>query len=154
MEDRPPHCGWCYPWAGGLGLCKKAGWASHGEQVSKQHSSMTSTSTSASRILPSLSFCHDILWWRGVLWKCKSNTFLLNLLWLWCFITAVEKLRYPLSHYPNSYCVSRWLGWAKLMLLWYREQKSTLSDADDVVVHFPPLDYHPQGAILWSNFFK
>ena len=38
------HSGWCHSWAGCPGLCNKADWASHREQVRKQHSSMASAS--------------------------------------------------------------------------------------------------------------
>ena len=41
-ED-PDHCGWCYLWADRPGLWKRAGWVSHEEQASKQHSCTTST---------------------------------------------------------------------------------------------------------------
>ena len=44
MWEGPAHCGWYHPWAGGPGVYKKAGWASHGEQASKQHPSMGSAS--------------------------------------------------------------------------------------------------------------
>jgi hypothetical protein len=40
-------CWWCYPWAGSLGFCKRAGWASQGRQASKEHPSMASTSAPA-----------------------------------------------------------------------------------------------------------
>ena len=44
MGEDPVHCPWCHPWTDGPELCKKAGWASHQEQSSKQHSSMISAS--------------------------------------------------------------------------------------------------------------
>ena len=40
-------CGWHNLWAGCLGFYKKASWASQGEQASKQHPSMASTSALA-----------------------------------------------------------------------------------------------------------
>jgi hypothetical protein len=40
---------------------KKAGWASSGEQASKQHPSMASPSAPASRFLPCLSSCPGFL---------------------------------------------------------------------------------------------
>jgi hypothetical protein len=57
----PTHCGWFYPWAGGPGLYKKAGWASHGEQASKQHPSVASISAPISRFLPYQSSYPDFL---------------------------------------------------------------------------------------------
>ena len=45
-------CGWCHLWTGGLGFYKKAGWASHEEQASKQHGSMASASAPASTFCP------------------------------------------------------------------------------------------------------
>ena len=41
VRQSPTHCGWCHPWAGGLGFYKKASWASQGKQSSKQHPSMS-----------------------------------------------------------------------------------------------------------------
>jgi hypothetical protein len=35
MEEGLACCEWLHPWAGGPDFCKKAGWASHGKQVSK-----------------------------------------------------------------------------------------------------------------------
>ena len=40
------------PW-----FCKKAGWASHEEQASKQHTLVVYDSAPASRLAPGLSFC-------------------------------------------------------------------------------------------------
>jgi hypothetical protein len=41
-------CGWDHLWAGSLGFYKKAGLASQGKQVSKEHPSMASASVPAS----------------------------------------------------------------------------------------------------------
>jgi hypothetical protein len=54
-------------------LYKKAGWASHGEQVGRQDPSMVSTSAPASSCLSCLSSCHDFLQWWTKMWKCKPS---------------------------------------------------------------------------------
>jgi hypothetical protein len=87
MEES--HCEWCHLWAGSPEFYKKAGWANHGEKAHKQHLSMASALAPASRFLPCLNSCTDFLgWWR---WKCKP--FPPQLLWSWCFVTAIETLR-------------------------------------------------------------
>ena len=53
------HCGWCHPWPGSRGFYKTAGWASHEEQASKQHSSMASASAPASWFWPCWSSCPE-----------------------------------------------------------------------------------------------
>ena len=50
-------------WSDSPGFYKKAGWASHEEQTSKQHSSMVLASAPASSTLLCLSFCSDFLQW-------------------------------------------------------------------------------------------
>lgn len=50
----PAHCGQCYLWAVGSGCYKKAGWASHEEQGSKQHSSVHGLGLSSVSFLASL----------------------------------------------------------------------------------------------------
>ena len=52
--EGPAHHGWCYLWALGPGVYKKASWASHDEQTNIQHSSMASASVPACRFLPQL----------------------------------------------------------------------------------------------------
>ena len=42
MGVGPAHYGWCHPLAGDPGVYKKEGWASHGEQASKQCPSVAS----------------------------------------------------------------------------------------------------------------
>ena len=65
------------PMAGGLRFYKKADCARHTEQTSKQNSSMTSAPAHASRFLPCLSYCPDLL---STVTKHKANnTFLLKL---------------------------------------------------------------------------
>ena len=56
---------------GGHEFYNEAGWASHKEHSSKQHSSMTYTSVSLSRYLwvPALSFLDDRLWCGTVVWN-------------------------------------------------------------------------------------
>jgi hypothetical protein len=56
-------------WAGGLGVYEKAGWASHREQASKQHPSMTSLSAPPSRFLPFLNSCPKFIHQWSVTWK-------------------------------------------------------------------------------------
>jgi hypothetical protein len=60
-------------WAGGPGFYKKAGWASHDGQASKQNPSMASASAPASWFLHYLSSCLDIFHWWTVVWKDKPN---------------------------------------------------------------------------------
>ena len=72
-------CGWYHHWAGILGFNKRAGWASQGEQASKEHLFMASASPPASNPawVPVLtSFC-DEQQCRSVRW---INPFLPNLL--------------------------------------------------------------------------
>ena len=69
-------------------------WISHGEQASKQHSSLASASAPASKFLPCFSSCPDFLQWWTTMWKYKSDKpFPFQLAFLsWCFITVVENL--------------------------------------------------------------
>ena len=51
MWKGPDYCGWCQSWDSGPGFYKKAGWASHVEQTSKQHPSTTLISAPTHRLL-------------------------------------------------------------------------------------------------------
>lgn len=85
-------CGFYLPWAGGPELHKKAGWAIHEEQSSKQCSSMASASVSASTFLtgvPSLTSFNGGLRWETIsLNKC----FLPQVAFSHVFHTAIETL--------------------------------------------------------------
>ena len=50
------QCGWSYFWVGGPGFCKKAGWASHGKQASKQRSVYISSCLQVPALLEFLSW--------------------------------------------------------------------------------------------------
>ena len=74
MWEVTAHWDWYHPWAHGPGWYKKAGWASHEEQASKQHAPMASASVPAFRALLCLiefkrtSFDNG-LWYRTVRWN-------------------------------------------------------------------------------------
>ena len=77
---------WKFPanlWAGGPGLYKKVGQASHEEQASKQHASMTSASAPASRFLP----------WVLSLTSLSEGVWNLRI---------VQRMRQPESHTANT----------------------------------------------------
>lgn len=83
--------GQCRPWAGGPGCCKKAGWATHGEQASKQCPSMASTSAPASRFMlwvSALTSFWDGLWPRCG--KLKWTLSILSCICSRCLITETE----------------------------------------------------------------
>jgi hypothetical protein len=96
MRKGPTQGRWYHPWACGPGWYKKAGWASHGEQATKQHSSMASASASASRFLLCLCSCPDFPHWWSVMWSyvLKKNHFLPRLLLVMVF--------YHSNRNPNS----------------------------------------------------
>ena len=96
MEESLDHCGWCLPWTNRPRLYKQAGWVSHGEQASKQHSSMASASVSASRFLPWLQSTMEC-GLRVVSW---NKHFQPSYFWLWC-----------LSHYRKPNKPTSWM-WA------------------------------------------
>jgi hypothetical protein len=64
---------YCHLWAACLGLYKKTGWASHGEQASKKHPSMDYTSVSISRFLPYLGFSLCFPPWWTVTGMCTPT---------------------------------------------------------------------------------
>lgn len=56
------YCGWDHPLVGCPGVYKKAGWESHGEQVSKQSLFVASALVLASRFLAYLDPYPDFQW--------------------------------------------------------------------------------------------
>lgn len=91
MGNDPTHCGYCHHWTGDPGFYKKTGWTRHGEQGSKQHTSMSSasgpvlqSSGSCPGCVPVLISFSDKVWCGSV---CRRNAFPM-LLWS-LFITAV-----------------------------------------------------------------
>lgn len=90
---REGHCRWSHPWAGGPGLYKKAGKASHEEQANKQLPSMASASAPASRFLlcvnSFLTSSGDKQRGWGISWIRPS---LPNLLSITVFTAAIETL--------------------------------------------------------------
>jgi hypothetical protein len=126
MGEGPAHCEW-YRWPGGLGFYKKAGWANHGEQASKQHPSIASASAPASRFLLCLSSCPDFLWWWTVVWKHKLPVLFSS----WCSITA--KLWFLITQHG---LINRWSCPAFLILEAVKLLKQTNSHSVDEMLYF------------------
>ena len=89
-----PSSLWAVPsWAGGPRFCKKAGWASHKEKVIEQqppwplHQPLPPGSCPA--WVPVLTSFNDEQCCGSI---SLINPFYANLLWSWCFITAIEAL--------------------------------------------------------------
>jgi hypothetical protein len=91
------HCGWCHPWDGSLGFCKKASWTSQGKQASKSHPSMASASAPASwsAWVPVLTSFGDEQHYGSVSW---INPFLPNLLLGHDVCGGIETLRHRHIH--------------------------------------------------------
>ena len=84
--ESPAHCGWGHPCYGGPRFYKKAAWASHKEQASRQRSSMASATAAApsscSDWVLFLTSFNDKQWCGSV---NQINSFLLNLLLILLF---------------------------------------------------------------------
>jgi hypothetical protein len=102
------HCGWCHPWAGGLGFYKKASWARQGKQASKEHPSMASASAPASwpAWVPVLTSFGDGQQCGNVSW---INPFLPNLLLGHDVCARIETVRHFLQPDVPRMASSGWL---------------------------------------------
>lgn len=67
----PAHCGWCCPWVGSLGLCKKARWVSHEEKARRRFSAIKSQALFS-----------DFLQWQTTTGTRKPTLFPPTLLWV------------------------------------------------------------------------
>ena len=88
MWEGPTHCGWCHPWASGLRFYKKTEWASHEEEVSKQHP-LHDLCISSCLQVPVLTSFDNEQWYGSI---SQINSFHPELAWIWCFISAIANL--------------------------------------------------------------
>jgi len=92
----PSHCGWCHPWAGGLGFYKKADWESQGKWTSTLTSlhGLCISSCFLTAWVPVLTFFGDEQQCGNVNW---INLFLSNLLLDGDVCAGIETLTKTLS---------------------------------------------------------